>query len=91
MLGDVGAPGTCTLPAGSHDKFAAQYCNERLAGKGEVGGKIVWNYTRVPGKNDFLDAMAQGYALGAFNGIGTGGTVARPKQVNRRRVRHVKV
>ena len=36
---------------------------------------MIWVYRRVPGKNDFLDATAQGYAAAAYNGIGTGGYV----------------
>jgi len=68
-------PGTCTLPSGRHEKFAAQFANETLAGKTEAAGKVIWVYRRVPGKNDFLDATAQGYAAAAYNGIGTGGYV----------------
>jgi hypothetical protein len=75
MLGDLGMPGTCTLPSGRHEKFAAQFANETLAGKTEAAGKVIWVYRRVPGKNDFLDATAQGYAAAAYNGIGTGGYV----------------
>jgi len=82
MLGDIGAPGSCSLPAGNHDVFAAQFCNEKLAGKTEAAGKVIWVYNRTPGKNDLLDAMAQGYAAAAFCGTGTGGEQApAPKAV----------
>ena len=74
-LGDPGAPGACTLPAGKHREFGAQICGDKLQGKDEVGGEMVWNWHTVPGKHDFGDAMAQGYALAAFGGIGTGGQV----------------
>jgi hypothetical protein len=91
MLGELHSPGSCSLFSGNHDIFAAQFCNERLVGKGDVGGKVVWNYNSVPGKNDFLDAMAQGYALAAFEGIGTGGHKGRGRAVARRRIRHIKI
>ena len=44
-------------------------------GKGDIGGQVFWNYHRTPGRNDFGDAMAQGYALAAYGGIGTSGRV----------------
>jgi hypothetical protein len=74
-LGEVGSPGSISLYAGNHSELAAQICNEKLAGKGEVGGLMMWNYVRAPGKNDFGDALAQCYALAALQGIGTGGKV----------------
>ena len=73
-LGEIGAPGALSLPAGIHGEFAAQVTNERLLGKGDVGGQTFWNFKRLPGRNDFGDALAQGYALAAFGfGIGTSG------------------
>jgi hypothetical protein len=73
-LGEIGAPGALSLPAGIHGEFAAQVTNERLLGKGDVGGLTFWNFKRLPGRNDFGDALAQGYALAAFGfGIGTSG------------------
>ena len=83
-LAEVGAPGGISLPSGgSHREFAEQACNERLLGAGEIGGKMAYNYAKLPGKNDFLDALAQAYALAAFKGIGTGGRV-RPQRSRRR-------
>jgi hypothetical protein len=91
-LGEVGSPGSISIPTGDHSELAAQICNERLLGKGEVGGMMMWNWKRLPGRNDFGDAMAQSYALAAYVGIGTGGRVTRPQQrQNQRRVRHVQV
>ena len=79
-LGDPGAPGACTLPAGRHREFGAQICGDKLQGKDEVGGEMVWNWHTVPGKHDFGDAMAQAYAMAAFGGIGTGGEIIRKKK-----------
>ncbi len=83
-LGEIGAPGALSLPDGIHGEFAQQVTNERLLGKGEIAGQVFWNFHRVPGRNDFGDALAQAYALAAFGGIGTGGRqrirpVRRPK------------
>ena len=37
-------------------------------------------WQNIPGKQDFHDAMAQGYALAAFFGIGTGGKVEQRRR-----------
>jgi hypothetical protein len=50
-----------------------QVAGERLLGKGEIGGQMIWNWKTLPGKHDFGDAGAQAYAAAAFGGIGTGG------------------
>jgi hypothetical protein len=76
-LGEIGAPGTCSLFQGNHGEFARQICGEKLMGKGEIGGSMFWNFVTVPGRHDFLDAMAQGYAATAFDGTGTGGSYRR--------------
>jgi hypothetical protein len=72
-LGEVGAPGAVSLFAGHHGEFAQQVASERLLGKGEIGGMLLWNWVTQPGRHDFGDAMAQGFALAAYGGIGTGG------------------
>jgi len=87
FLGDAGAPGAMSLPAGSYGEYATQVCNERLLGKGEIGGQMIWNWHRVPGKNDFLDATAQGFAACAFTGIGTGGVARQRRYVETRRAK----
>lgn len=80
-LGDAAAPGAVTLFDGKHYDFAAQVCADKLLGKGEIGGQMLWNFVRVPGKNDFGDAMAQGYAATAYQGIGTsGGALVKVKK-----------
>ena len=71
-LGDVGAPGAASLPDGIHGEFARQVCASKLIAKGEFGGKMAWKWHEVPGKRDYFDAMGQGYAAAAFEGIGTG-------------------
>ena len=76
-LGEIGSPGAVSLFDGLHSEFAAQVCGDKLMGKGEIGGQMIWNFHRVPGRNDFGDAMAQAYALAAYGGIGTCGRTAR--------------
>ena len=71
--GSIGAPGSCSLPRGSHREFAAQICREQLAGKGEIGGQMVWTWNTQPGRHDYGDVMGMCYMGAAFSGIGTGG------------------
>ena len=94
-LGDVGAPGTCSLPKGHHQEFAEQICREKLIEK--VIGKSgwFWRWATTPGWHDYGDSMTMAYAGAAWNGIGTG-TGAKPLQrVGKKRrmpkVRHIKV
>jgi len=75
-LGEIGSPGCASLYVGHHEEFATQVCADKLIGKGEVGGEMFWNFHKLPGKNNFGDAMAQAYALCAFLGIGTTGKVS---------------
>lgn len=86
-LGEIGSPGAVSVYDGSHTELANQICRERLIAKGEIGGQMFWNFHRQPGKNDFGDAMAQGYALAAYCGIGTGGTTVRRIQRPRRKAK----
>jgi len=85
-LGDIGAPGAASLHEGQHQEFAAQFCGEKLMGKGDVGGTMLYNWHSAPGKHDFLDASAQGYALVASQGIGTGGQIIKKAFRPRERV-----
>lgn len=85
-LGDVGAPGAVSLPAGHHAEFAQQVAAERLVGKGEVAGQPVWIWTAQPGRHDYGDAGAQGYAAAAYVGIGSGGAGAARKPSGKMRV-----
>jgi len=74
-------PGACSLPAGSHDDFAAQVCREQLMGKGEIGGKMAWNFVTAPGPHDYGDCMHMAFVLAAVFGIGTaGGEVTKRKK-----------
>ena len=82
-LGEIDSPGAVSLFDGLHSEFAAQVSNERLKGKGDVGGQMFWNWVRAPGRNDFGDAMAQGYALAAYGGTGTAGQAQRRKKAAR--------
>jgi hypothetical protein len=92
-LGEAGAPGSVTLPAGNHGEFARQVSAERLAWKGDQGGVTGWRWVTQPGKRDFGDAMAQGYAAAAWGGIGTGGArvTQAPRRSVARQVRHIPV
>lgn len=85
-LGDVGAPGAVSLPAGHHGEFAQQVAAERLMGKGEVAGQPVWIWTAQPGRHDYGDAGAQGYAAAAYVGIGSGWAGAARKPSGKMRV-----
>jgi hypothetical protein len=75
--GSVGAPGSCSLPAGHHHEFAEQICREQLAGKDMVGPQMVWNWHTQPGRHDYGDVMAMGYMAAAWQGIGTQGSVVQ--------------
>lgn len=90
-LGDPDAPGAVTLPRGNHGEYARQVAAERLAWKGDQGGVTGWRWVTVPGRRDFGDAMAQGYAAAAWGGIGTGGANMTPVVRNMRRIRHFAV
>lgn len=79
-LGELGTPGCVSIYEGNHNEFAAQICAEKLVGKGEIGGLMIWNWHTVPGRHDFGDVMAQAYALAAYMGIGTGGRSAFSKK-----------
>jgi hypothetical protein len=84
-LGADGGPGQASLPYGQHWDFARQICNKRLVSIEDKGGRLEHKWQNEPGKQDFHDAMAQGYALAAFNGIGTGGKHPQKQQQRRRR------
>jgi hypothetical protein len=78
--GSIGAPGSCSLPAGNHRTVAEQVCREQLAGKNEVGGQMVWIWNTQPGDHDYGDCMAMAYMGAAWAGIGTAGTGGRKKR-----------
>jgi hypothetical protein len=84
-LGTVGAPGSLSLFKGTHTEFAEQTCRERLMGKGEIGGAMMWNWYTQPGKHDYGDTLSQAYAAAAWGGIGTGGQVIRRKYTETRK------
>jgi energy-coupling factor transporter ATP-binding protein EcfA2 len=86
--GSVGAPGSCSLPAGHHRDFAEQICREQLQGKSEIGGQMVWVWNTAPGPHDYGDCMSMCYMGAAFQGIGTSGILVKPaKHVERRKAR----
>jgi hypothetical protein len=89
--GEVGAPGSCSLPKGWHNEFAEQICREQLQGKAEVGGQMVWVWNTQPGPHDFGDVMSMAYMGAAWAGIGTGGVQRQAQKSTRRRSRGVSV
>jgi len=82
--GEPGAPGSCSLPRGSHADFAAQVTREQLAGKDDVGGRTVWVWNTAPGPHDYGDCMHMAYMGAAVAGIGTGGFQPARREVRRR-------
>jgi hypothetical protein len=81
---EPGAPGSCSLPRGTHPDFAAQCCRMQLAGKDEVGGRTVWVFNKQSGPNDYGDCMHMAYMGAAVAGIGTGGQVVKRAAAPRR-------
>ena len=89
--GEVGSPGSCTLPKGRHTDFALQVCREQLRGKDDVGGRTVWVWDQAPGPHDYGDCMQMAYMGAAMRGVGTGGFVQPRQQQRRRSITHVKI
>jgi hypothetical protein len=83
--GSVGAPGSCSLPAGQHREFAEQICREQLAAKAEMAGAMRWEWHLQPGPHDYGDCMAMAYMGAAWGGIGTAGEIAPPRRYVERR------
>jgi hypothetical protein len=73
--GSPGAPGSMTLPRGYHRDFAEQICREQLRAKGEVGGRMVWDWTIQPGPHDYADAVSMAFMGAEFEGLRTGDEV----------------
>lgn len=88
--GSIGAPGSCSLPAGNHREFATQICREQLQGKDEVGGQMVWIWNTQPGRHDYGDVMGMGFMGAAWQGVGSGGTVSAKRYVERRKAKVVR-
>jgi hypothetical protein len=80
-LGNVGTPGSCSLYDGKdHTEFAEHICREKLSEKFQGKEQPVWVYKTQPGKHDYGDAVYMCYVAAAWNGIGTGGYVAKKKK-----------
>jgi hypothetical protein len=71
--GQPGSPGSITLPRGLHREFAEQLCRKQLRAKGEVGGRMVWDWTEQPGPHDFEDAVSMAFMGAEFEGLAAGG------------------
>jgi hypothetical protein len=85
--GSVGAPGSCSLPAGEHREFAEQICRDELIGKADLGAGMRWEWHKQPGPNDYGDCMAMAYMGAAWNNIGTGGETRQRRYVETRKCR----
>lgn len=80
---ETGAAGGCTLPSNmSNIDFANQICNEKLQGKAMVGDRMVWDFVKTSGRNDYADALVLAYlSASVVANIGTGGlSVEVPKR-----------
>lgn len=77
---DTGAPGGATLPRGHNREYAEHLCREKLMWKGEVNGRMCFDFQKAPGRNDFADATNMAFMLSDINGIGeTGEVKQKPK------------
>jgi hypothetical protein len=83
-LGEIGAPGSCTIFDGHHREFAEQICREKLSEKLESKTGMIWRWVTMPGKHDYGDVITGCYVAAAWHGIGAG-----YNQVVRRQVRYV--
>ena len=73
FLSEPGSIGACTLYDGNHREFSIQMCRKTLAEKVEIAGRMHYEWVTAPGKHDYLDVMAMGYALAGWNGLGAFG------------------
>jgi hypothetical protein len=84
-LGDIGAPGACSIFAGHHRDFSEQICRERLSEKLISKTGMIWRFITMPGRHDYGDAMTGCYVAAAWHGIGAGGQVITKKYIERRK------
>jgi hypothetical protein len=78
MIGDVGAPGSCSLyhppTSGHHVGFAEHLVAERLANKYETSGGIRYEWSmKVGSKWDWGDALSYCYVAAAVSNLTTSG------------------
>lgn len=69
---ETGAPGGATLPAGRHAEYCQHICREKLKGKVELNGRMVYDFEKAPGLNDYADATNMCYVLSDICGLGSG-------------------
>ena len=87
FLARVGSPGAASLYDGYHRDFAEQICREKLRGKGDVGGRLIYQWDTLPGRHDYLDTHAMCFAVAGWYGIG--GSVSVPSGSGERPRRRV--
>lgn len=76
---DTGAPGGATLPNGHHREYCEHLCREKLKGKIELNGRMIYDFEKSAGMNDYADATNMCYVLADVNGIGSGGVKPQKK------------
>jgi hypothetical protein len=87
---ETNAPGGSTLPKGNHREYAEHLCREKLRGKVELNGRMIFDFERSVGRNDYADATNMCHMLADMAGIGNG-QVKQPQQQRQRRIRHVSI
>jgi hypothetical protein len=77
---EAGAVGSATLPKGQHREYAEHICREKLKGKVELNGRMVYDFEKSVGRNDFADATNMCHMIADLQGIGN-------EQVTKQRTR----
>jgi len=86
---ETGAPGGATLPVGHNREYCEHICREKLKGKIELNGRMIYDFEKSPGMNDFADATNMCYVMADVCGLGSGLGNTRVKQ--KRSIRHVQI
>jgi hypothetical protein len=86
---ESGAVGSATLPKGHHREYAEHICREKLKGKVEMNGRMIYDFEKSVGRNDFADATNMCHMIADLNGIGT--ERVQTKQRQQRSIRHVAI
>jgi hypothetical protein len=88
---ETGAAGGITLPQGSHHEFAEHICREKLRGKVELNGRMIFDFEKSAGKNDLSDALNICYLIADMQGVGSMQGMVQQQQRPRRQIRHVAI
>ena len=88
---ETGAAGGSTLPKGNHREYAEHICREKLRGKVELNGRMIYDFEKSAGRNDFADATNMCFMLADICGIGNGQVKKVQQQRQQRSIRHVAI